>query len=163
MGESLGAQDALIINHIPLAMKIARYRGNKDVFISAALFGLVQAVRWLDERCKENDPEKYIAGTIRRFVYDAINECYVVDRPRGKIASESIKQETDDSLLYKGVTQNHEKLIIEEILNKFTSVEQKIISLRMDGWTLEEIAEEYGTSRSDIHRRLKQIKKRLML
>ena len=75
----------IINGHIRLAIGIAtRYSLlDSDDIVSAAMYGVCQAVQWAPQRLKDLNITPYIVATVHRFISDSHAEDDVVHFPKG--------------------------------------------------------------------------------
>lgn len=75
----------IINGHIRLAISIAtRYSLlDSDDIVSAAMYGVCQAVKWAPTRLKDLNITPYIVSTVHRFISDCHEEDDVVHIPKG--------------------------------------------------------------------------------
>lgn len=150
----------IINGHIRLAVSLAaRYaKREPESMVSAALFGLCQAVNWAPERLHDNNITPYIISTIRRYLYDNIKAFEVVHYPKGKEAAiVEYCSDVNTDYIYEGddeVSGEITKVVyddpylVDEVIGNLNlrKEEEQALRLKMEGMNHREIGERIGTS-----------------
>jgi RNA polymerase sigma factor (sigma-70 family) len=171
-GEPVGPK--IIEGHIKLAMAIVgryygRTRNSADDLVGAALYGLCQAVEWAPKRLHDHNITPYIVSTIHRHISDHIEQNHLVRIPRetyknlretGSVVPLPIDKNRDLDIFIDDeeyeyvdrVTPVHKddtpQIIIDEIRSSLmlTDFEDKMLDLKLKGFTYREIADRLGSS-----------------
>lgn len=157
-----------------------RYGLKDQDFYDIALIGLWRACKdWDEEKAKHKKPQtwcmNYIAWQISREItkhnremdsivpissetrtnigryWDIKNYILSFDNPKD-IYKKINKYDSSEDFL--------SNINVESFLQKLTQDEQRILKLRMNGYTLKEISSEFGISKQAIEQRIKKIRER---
>jgi len=129
---------------------------------------IIEAYRRLESGEREYDGEKNVFSFLRSRAYGAVKDYLSRNGHEFSFKSYSQYNQNKDSLpnvvaSYEEVgsylTDDHEKLAVNEILNKFDK--DDIIRDRMEGLTFREIGEQKGISASGVFQKVNKIKKKV--
>ncbi len=145
---------------------------------SAALLGLIQAVKWIQQgRCHHTEYSAYIITTCTRFIRDEISKSYGVYVPSssvnaGIVESYATVLSYDNAIETRQISgKPKEQFVIvarkdqtQELKEELDSVnltwrERRIIEMRLDGYTDEEIGKIFYVTKM----RISQIRAQIQL
>lgn len=175
-------KDQIIERHIPLARAIGhRYSKirpeSRDDLIAHALLALTQAVVWAKTRLKDEKITYYILCTIKSFLREflrcdqpirlsywevrrQLKENGSVEVPIVKSANKSWSEGTFED--YEKTSSDESTAEYKERIKKLrlSPLESKILSLRLEGYTLVEIAARLKKSKDTIQRSILSIQEK---
>jgi len=182
--------DEVIIAHMDLANKLARYFARKhphraDDIAGAAMLGLCKAVNKIREGVLETDKVKtYINNSIRRNIMQFIQQDHLIHIPNWFFAKhadedgffipimytidrrdddEENQEEGEELTFDVEAPQRGDEELVREFYMKLTNFEKIVLDLRAEGYTLEEIGEQVGKSYVWINKTLNKIKDKMIL
>lgn len=178
---------AIIKGHIRLASQIAgRYMWKHPLksedIVSAAMFGLVQAVEWAPERLRDHNITPYIVTTIHRFISEYLERDHLVRIPRNEYSKRlqankyipiifdiDPKEDDEENREYDTVGSfdppvydTDKPIEFEDLCDRLelTYEERRIIDLRVKGYTQQEVGEIIGKKRQWIGFVLEKLQER---
>ncbi len=155
------AIDKMIFSHILLALSITnRYKGTRGLnsyghdLSSAAIVGVVTAVNQIakGKMINHDNVTGYIVIYVRQFIADAINHYPTIYTPRRK--NNEIVKPLSDSLSRRDSQSSIQELETWDLIDSLTDneTEKKILKLREEGYTDDEVGNLVGLSRSQVFR-----------
>lgn len=161
----------IINGHIRLAISIAtRYslRSGDDI-VSAAMYGVCQAVQWAPTRLKDLNITPYISATIHRFISDSHTEEDVVHFPKGieKVTVNYIpwvaERNADCDIFIDDERHGPDTLIpvsYDDLFNLEEAIADLnlprshtlVLKLKLEGYTHEQIGQKLEIKKRDITR-----------
>lgn len=175
-------RDEIILSYMPLAYKLARKYGPDA--IGNAMLGLVQGVTWARTALYDNNIGPYLNITIRRFITEHLNRDHLIPIPREawrKMLQSLSLENLDDAEAQQVlktfytrwlvllsdenpdiVIEDPNELIFKEAWEKLnlTELEAEVLTLRLQGYTLQEIGSFVNRSHPAVFQILKKIQKR---
>lgn len=143
----------MVNEHLPTAQSLARwyagrYRRPYDDMLSAAYFGLAQAIEWIRAGRGAGHEGPYITVTMHRFLREAV----APQAPTVPV----------DCLLETGhIGHPDGNLIVSEALASLTARERLVVNMRLRGETQAQIAATLSVSQPTISTILDTIRKKL--
>ena len=171
-------KEDLILGHMRLTLQICggyinRYPYKKNDIVSAAMLGLVKAVDWSRTRLKNGNIAGYITTTVHSHISNFLRtdklikgNCNLVPYT---IKISSIKYDEENWREYYNEAEatllppqyDEDDIMVTDLINQFLIWEQKIIKMKLQGYTNTEIAKRLGVSKEWIGQSLVKIQKKL--
>lgn len=143
----------MINEYLPQAQSLAkwysrRYKRDYDDMLSAAYFGLTQAIAWVKEGRGAGHEGPYITVTMHRFLREAL------------VFDASVPIDLVADTLHTSAHVDGE-LIVNESLSRLTPRERLVVSLRLLGETQVQIAAALSVSQPTVSTILDSIRRKL--
>jgi RNA polymerase sigma factor (sigma-70 family) len=163
---SYEARDALIESHVPLVLAIAknylnRFPNLREEIISVAKENLsrkIEKIRLGESLTSNNNIGAFINKSTSLAIRHFLRE-QMLRSQRKNILNEYFQRKAPSLVFNEALT----RLVIDEIMGSqlFSDLEKRLIELRIQGYTDEEIAEQMHMSQQRVCRVRNQLKNRL--
>ena len=187
MGNKIAIGKVITV-HIPVITRVCgRYinihRQKKDDIISSGMLGLTQAVVWSSQgRLYDLNITPYIVETAKRFIKEFLETDHLINIPRKTFHKIIVEKPEFIPVVITAVTisgedeENHiedysynidrsiqPEIPTDEILDALhlSDFERKVVKLKADGYTFQEIADRLEKSNVGIFKTLESIKERV--
>lgn len=166
-GGDRSVANEIICGHLGLAYSIANIFTNdedqRDEVVSAALFGLVQAVEWsASGRLYDNNITPYIYSTMRSFINRHFSDIAPIP---GYSLTNTVYMDDYDSEIestYMPTTVDDYEFITDELLEMLSDEDRELINFILEGYTITEIASKLNVSVGTVTYRKYKIQERLL-
>lgn len=140
-------EEELIQGHMRLAMQVAGHYGGSDEVISAALFGLVKAVRRWNKVRNDDNITRYLTVVMHGHCLKALRERQVIKVPETSRKRHDIKLPELTSEVEPPARETI-SVELQEVLQivSVTAKEKQILALRWQGFNDKEIGEKLSMS-----------------